>query len=314
MCSTEFLERRLAMQAIRICEGVVFRLCLMAITCTASICFGADWCRAGVIFRRPEDGRVREFTIEPSLVVIYVTDEMHERIPGAADGYDDNGQPINPWPRTAMTGSHGTATFFIPKFVATSGSSAGETVESVFDVEQEVTDIGNSGQVSNVSFEAITVDPSTGKFALSNIFAVIAEKHGFGMEILVPDLYADTNHDGILGVGDKLFSLVDLEVYLDSIPAFSLGDAFSVTNGLVPGLPGMKFSTTPFVFDPDNGFSGTDFSGEAFADSSHGLTAVPEPGALTMFGTGCLGMIGAAFYRNRRRTRANDLIAGRSPP
>jgi len=52
---------------------------------------------------------------------------------------------------------------------------------------------------------------------------------------------------------DVLYSLVDLNTYLNSIPSFSLGDSFAVVDGTTPALPGMSFSTTPFASIPGPG-------------------------------------------------------------
>jgi hypothetical protein len=144
--------------------------------------------------------------------------------------------------------------------------------------------------------EATVFDPKTATFGLANVFGVEAASVGLGHEVLIPDLFGDTDKNGTIGDGDVLYSLVDLSAYLKSIPQFSLGESFDVVNGEVAGLAGMMFSTSPFVFDPDTGFSSTPFSGEAIVEGQHGATAVPEPGTLITF---LMGMVFLLSYRWR---------------
>ncbi len=122
--------------------------------------------------------------------------------------------------------------------------------------------------------------------------------------IHIPDLFADTNGDGVVGNGDILYSLVDLFTYLSAPPTFVIGDQFYIENGRVAGLPGMYFSATPIIVDPVLGPipSGgewfnpltTPFSGltspppNSVALSAHTIDA-PSPASLALFGLG-LGM------------------------
>ena len=66
---------------------------------------------------------------------------------------------------------------------------------------------------------------------------------GDGVFVSVPDLWADTNGDGMIGSGDILYSLVDLRAYLNGgngpVPAFVPSESFTIVNGRVASLPGI---------------------------------------------------------------------------
>jgi hypothetical protein len=148
----------------------------------------------------------------------------------------------------------------------------------------------NTGEMNVLSVEALVFDPVVGAFATANVFEAVAAHVGLGVWVPIPDLYADTNGDGTVGVGDILHSAVDLNVYLPSLPTFSLGQTFNIVNGLVPELPGMWFSSTPITFDPLTGaFTGTPITIEGAALSSHEVeSVVPEPSTLILLGAGVL--------------------------
>lgn len=134
-------------------------------------------------------------------------------------------------------------------------------------------------EVSELRLESVFFDPLTKYFSVESVFDRISLKVGNDIGISVPDLYADTNGDGRVDSGDWLYGLVDMSVYLDAVPAFALDDHFSIINGIVMGLPGMRFSASPFTFNPDVGFTAPGFTGEGIAGSLHIISAasdVPE--------------------------------------
>ena len=143
------------------------------------------------------------------------------------------------------------------------------------------------GEISNLSIEAVVPDPTTGGFGIANIFGVLAGTVGLETVVPIPDLFADTNGDGVLGTGDILYSVVDLNVYLSSIPTFTLGEEFDIVGGVVAGLPGMQFSSTPFTFDPNTGdFTGTPVTLAGFADAEHDPEAIPELSTWSLLAAG----------------------------
>lgn len=143
------------------------------------------------------------------------------------------------------------------------------------------------------------LDASTGQLKLFNIFGVMAQLVGFGTQVPIPDLVADTNGDGSLDTGDVLYSLVDLVSYLAAVPPVAFGTTYDVLDGRVAGLPGMQFSTTPFSFDPMTGFTGTPYAGPATTEGIHLPSAIPEPSTLGLLSvaTGLAGLL----LRHRRR-------------
>jgi hypothetical protein len=177
------------------------------------------------------------------------------------------------------------------------------------------------GEISDLSIESIAFDSSTNLYGLSNIFGTIARKVGVGTTVTIPDLYADTNGDGIIGAGDVLYTLVDLNIFLDQTHSFNFGDTFDIANGVIAGLEGLWFSASPFVFDPATGFS-TDgvpvgakafaaggFTGTGVLESNHGVTATPEPSTWGMMLLG-LGLVGSTLRRKRSQAGSRSRQAG----
>jgi len=173
------------------------------------------------------------------------------------------------------------------------------------------------GAVSVLNGESLFQDPLSGLWELEDAFAQFQFRVGSHHDLRIPDLYADTNGDGIIGAGDVLYSWVDLRTYPDVEPTYALGDFFSIVNGKVDGLPGMWFSPTEIFLDPVLGpqpsggswfDSGQAFgvvteaaSGGAVALTEHDLvSSVPEPSAWLLMAGG-----GVALLWTRRR-RAHD--------
>ncbi|RFP08660.1 MULTISPECIES: PEP-CTERM sorting domain-containing protein [unclassified Duganella] len=158
--------------------------------------------------------------------------------------------------------------------------------------------ITEGGEMADLSLEAIQFDSVSGTYSLEGLFGRLQVELGNGVFLSIPDLYADTNGDGVIGDGDLLYSMVDINTYLKAPPSFNLGDTFDIVNGSVAGLPGMKFSTTPFDFDPATGFSnGTPFTGVGDVESLHDVASVSEPGTVFLF---CAALAGLAVSRRRQ--------------
>lgn len=264
----------------------------------ASLCrYGFHYCifsrtslGQGVVFDRPTSGIVQEIgNIVPFDVTLGLTG-----VGGPMDPL-----PYQGWPKTQsshLSNGHQEAEFLVPPSV----TDVLGTVYKVKDVRQTVkftnqprlgADIGPDPIMSDLSIEAVFLNSSTGEYQLYNIFGVIAQMVGVGMEIRIPDLVA------ALDDGDTLFSVVNLATYLKSPPTVDVGDAYDVVDGVVAGLPGMEFSTTPFSYDPRTGlFSGTPYTGLALDPTLHGLTTVPEPATWVML---LIGLAGVGFMRHR---------------
>ena len=177
------------------------------------------------------------------------------------------------------------------------GTGAARTI--VCDFVQTTERIGNTGELNVLSVEALVFDPPAGVFATANIFEAVAAHIGGGVWVPIPDLYADTDGDGTLDIGDVLYSAVDLNEYLPGLPTFSLGQSFDIVDGRVLELPGMWFSSTPITFDPLTGeFTGTPISIEGSALSSHEVASIPEPATLCLLGGGVALL---PLVRRRRR-------------
>lgn len=259
------------------------------------VCVGmADAGLAQVTEPRPENGRLMQTTTaRRATVTVTVTDKEAKVI------------PTERFPRSFEFGTDSEPSIRIPIPAIVNRSDNGEAA-NVIDVTKttriEEQSPQGGGQASDLMIEAMVFDVGTSQFVLGNIFGTIAGEVGFGQVIIVPELFADTTGDGIIGEGDLLYSLVDLNLYLDGPPSFSLGDTFDISAGLVAGLPGMMFSTAPFVFDPASGFSGVPFTGVGVADAQVGLSAIPEPSTWLMT-IGGFGMVLGARGVGARRAR-----------
>lgn len=153
------------------------------------------------------------------------------------------------------------------------------------------------GTKQELKIEALFIDPNTGHVILGSIFDFLGQAY-HGKFLILPDLWGDTNGDGVIGAGDYLYSLVDINAYThggsdllaDVNARFVPGQEFQIVNGMVGALPGILFSTTEFTFDPVNGYQGTPYTGSGFAVTDHELASVPEPPTLTLFFAGLVAV------------------------
>jgi hypothetical protein len=162
------------------------------------------------------------------------------------------------------------------------------------------------GAKQQLKIEALFVDPVTHGVVLGSIADFVNQAY-LGSILHVPDLWADTNADGMIGAGDLLYSLVDLNAYtadgadlIATVNArFSPGEEFQIVDGKVAGLPGMLFSTTDFTFDPATGYHGTPYTGDGFAVTDHEFPGVPEPATLLLTCAGMIAILFATWLRVR---------------
>jgi hypothetical protein len=234
-------------------------------------------------------GVVTEHSREPNTVfIIHLTDFDYKVIPG---------QDIHP---PSIPDGHGGTTINPVVVPAMPG-----LCDAKNDTLKPPQGHGPVGPRSNLSIESYVIDPTTGKYVLHNIWGTIAAQVGEYHTVAIPDLY-ETDALGNILDNVTLYSLVNLETYIGSAPTFVEGQRFNVVDGLVAGLPGMFFSTTPFTFDPDTGFSDPPYTGMAVAETQHGFTATPEPASWVLMLIG-IGSVGAMF-----RARSGSEIAGRT--
>lgn len=95
--------------------------------------------------------------------------------------------------------------------------------------------------------------------------------------------------------------------FAKTIPAFTFGEDFAIVNGVSPLLPGMMFSTTPFVLLP-GGPSGTPFTGEAEVLTDH-IPSVAEPASMIAL---TFGLLGLRLARRRSRGYVPSATVGRT--
>lgn len=171
----------------------------------------------------------------------------------------------------------------------------------VCDIKQTTKILQNTGEVADLEIESIFHDPDTNQALIQDVFGTIAGKLGFESPVRVPDLFADTNGDGLVGEGDVLYSMVDVNEYIEKTVSFSLGDTFRITNGLAAGLPGMMFSSSPFIYSAATGFSGTPVDLDGTIEAFHELTptpTIPEPMTFFLLGIGIVGLLSCGRLHN----------------
>jgi hypothetical protein len=169
--------------------------------------------------------------------------------------------------------------------------------------------------VSWLSVEAFV--PSGPDFLEYNVFDFIADSLGDGVALRIPDLFGDTDGNGVLDSDDVVYAAVNLADYIPGHVSFSLGDTFDITDGSTAALPGMIFGTAPITLDPSspNGFSNPDpWTGTGEALTEHDNVAVPEPGAWIllicgMLVCGALGRLGIIGDRAQFRLH-RSAVAG----
>lgn len=250
---------------------------------------------------RPTDGVLRESCAALSLTNKETRLAIACRIVVRLSDSDGTVIPVEGWPRdeilrgNVMMGAG--VDFVIPKTVKNKDTGAKTQVRDVLQLtffqlpyEPPLRDVFPS---SSLSIEAIAFDVETSTYSVNNIFGAVANRVGFNVGVTIPDLFSDINGDGILDDQDVLFAIVDLYTYLNAIPSIELGSTYSIDNGLVTDLPGMRFSSTAFGFDPSTGFdNGTPFTGQGVTGATHVLFAVPLPSSGSLVALGLALLIG----------------------
>ena len=189
-------------------------------------------------------------------------------------GYD--GKPTGDPPETQKVGSDGFARFRVPKG------------HGIADANQTTT-LPDPG-TNSLRIEAFTI---SGPDLIVTMFtSAVFEIKGYA-PVSIPDLYADTNGNGVLDDDDHLYSAVNLYPYMAGNVSFNLGDSFNIVDGVSAALPGMVFGTSPISLDdtsPDGFDNPSPYSGSGTASSMH-MVEVPEPSALALLSFGGLGLL-----------------------
>ena len=108
---------------------------------------------------------------------------------------------------------------------------------------------GGMGARADLSLETVVFDPVTKTYSIESNAGNLLDNPQFAGGFLVPDLWADTNGDGMLDTGDDLYSLIDFAQVTGPYIFVPL-QTVNVVNGVVASLPGMRFSTTPLFSIP----------------------------------------------------------------
>jgi hypothetical protein len=160
------------------------------------------------------------------------------------------------------------------------------------------------GAMSSTHFEAYT---RQGADLLITPFTYAAGEITGGLgEIVCPTVYADTNGDGNVDLGDHLYSMVNLYEYTQAgMPSVNVGDMIKIADGISPTYPGMYFGTEPIVPDATMPGGYRNPSPVTLAGRIEGRQSVsaaarlPEPATCSLM-AGAIVLL--AVRRMRRRT------------
>jgi hypothetical protein len=177
------------------------------------------------------------------------------------------------------------------------------------DARNEITSLGGGvgigagglGAKSDLLIEAIFLDATTGTFQFESYGELILNSVAYGSSVKIPDLWA-VHPNGEFIAGVTLYSYVNLEDYLAvPLPVYAPNQLFSIVNGQVAGLTGMRFSSTPFTFSATAGVGGTPYNGTGAVFTEHGVTAIPEPSESALMLAGLVALL--ARWMPRRASR-----------
>lgn len=161
---------------------------------------------------------------------------------------------------------------------------------------QTITDVTQFTKLPNAAASVLQIAafvPSGGDFQISPLITYVQNNIAIGKELSIPDLFADTDGNGVLGIGDTLYSTVNLADFLPASVNFNFGDTYSIVNGTSLLLPGMLFGVQPIVPNASNptGYDNpAPWTGTAMALASHGIVAIPEPGTILLLGIGFIAL------------------------
>jgi hypothetical protein len=247
-----------------------------------------DWNRGGIVRETSTNGAFTDFTVWP-------TDPQGNRI----TGNDANG---NAWPQTARNVRRDQSYDFVVPAGQIGGRNTADWTQESRIHSRDNNSITISGAINSLDIESVFFDAPSHQYYMDGNFALLHDVLGDGVFIHIPDLFADTNGSGLIDDGDVLYSMVDLRQYLVAPPNFDDNQGFQIVDGQLAGLPGMRFSTTPFSFSASSGWDGgTPYTGDAVAMSYHSLasTPTPEPAALAL----PIVALGALLLQRRRRAQ-----------
>jgi hypothetical protein len=139
----------------------------------------------------------------------------------------------------------------------------------------------------------------TGGIMTTNSLGKWLSDNGYanGLEIFMPDFFP-------IGFSDVYYG-VDLATLANAGQMFvgghSFGDTFIINaSGTLPALPMYTFSSTPLVYTPGIGWSGTPLSSgtQVQYGAFHTASAIPEPATAVLF---VAGIFGIGMLHSRRR-------------